>query len=500
MFKFLNSISLRKKLIIMISLFLGFLFITSLVFYFTMAEIKINGPLYKKIIQSKDIIADILPPPEYIIESYLTVMQMQFSTSHETISNLQEKMKNLKKEFEERHSYWNTELQPDKLKKALLENSYRYALDFYSIYENEYLPLLLKNDKEKSYAILTGSLAGKYELHRKEIDNIVIMATERNTQDEESAFSISKKRGLVIIILLILAVVGCGGFSLFMISSIRSFVHQLQNASNTVSSASTQFVAATRELQNGTNIQNDSVHSIKASIQEMSVSIQEVSASSFNAYQTSISTRDQANAGLNVVKSVNSGMNEINAAMDDVSIKISELVESSKEIGKIVRAITNISEQTNLLALNAAIEAARAGDYGRGFAVVADEVRNLADRSNKSAMEIADIIGRIQSGMSNASDSMLRSSTSAKNGIKFAEELDVSFHKIRETIDVASSGIEEIVAAITEQATAGTAIASTVEQVSDVVNKTASSSAQLVTQGEHLLQITNTLNDLCGKL
>lgn len=500
MLKFLNNMSLRKKILILSATFFFFLFFISLFFYLTLSELKVNGPIYKNIVQSKDIIADILPPPEYIIESYLTVMQMQFSNSRDSLAALQEKMRNLKKEFETRHAYWNTELQPDKIKKILTENSYRQAIDFYTIYETEYLPLILKNEKDKSLNVLISSLAPKYELHRKEIDTLVGLAIERNQQDEKKAEIISDRMAYLNIAILIIAISASIFLSFYLFKNIRMFAEHLQSASNTVSSATMQFLAATKELQSGVNIQGDSVHSIKASIQEMSVSMQEVSATSLNMQQTSISTRNQAEAGLNVVKSVNSGMNEINAAMDDVSTKIFELTESSKEIGKIVRAITNISEQTNLLALNAAIEAARAGDYGRGFAVVADEVRNLADRSNKSAMEIADIIGRIQSGMSNVSESMHHSSSSAKNGIKFAEELDTSFQKIRETISTATDGIEEMVAAITEQASAGSTISSAIEQVSDVVNKTSASSAQLVTQGEHLTKIANTLNEICGRM
>jgi methyl-accepting chemotaxis protein len=39
-------------------------------------EVQVNGPLYQRIVEGKDIVADILPPPEYIIESYLVVLQM----------------------------------------------------------------------------------------------------------------------------------------------------------------------------------------------------------------------------------------------------------------------------------------------------------------------------------------------------------------------------------------------------------------------------------------
>lgn len=40
-----------------------------------LSELKVNGPVYQRIIQGKDLIADILPPPEYIIESYLVSLQ-----------------------------------------------------------------------------------------------------------------------------------------------------------------------------------------------------------------------------------------------------------------------------------------------------------------------------------------------------------------------------------------------------------------------------------------
>jgi len=67
--------------------------------------VQVNGPIYKSIIYGKDAVADVLPPPLYIIESYLTACQLSDVDDPARIEELQATMTRLRTEFEDRRQY-----------------------------------------------------------------------------------------------------------------------------------------------------------------------------------------------------------------------------------------------------------------------------------------------------------------------------------------------------------------------------------------------------------
>ncbi|WP_457592543.1 methyl-accepting chemotaxis protein [Hydrogenimonas sp.] len=87
----------------------------------------------------------------------------------------------------------------------------------------------------------------------------------------------------------------------------------------------------------------------------------------------------------------------------ELADRLNLLLTSVQDVKSVLQVIEDIADQTNLLALNAAIEAARAGEHGRGFAVVADEVRKLAERTQKSILEINTTVNTIVQAVADAS-------------------------------------------------------------------------------------------------
>src|ERR1044072_9422684 len=68
--------------------------------HFAFQYVKVGGPLYDRIKLGNDLIADILPPPEYVIEAYLeATLALRDPT---TLAEHRERLVQLKKDYDER--------------------------------------------------------------------------------------------------------------------------------------------------------------------------------------------------------------------------------------------------------------------------------------------------------------------------------------------------------------------------------------------------------------
>src|SRR5437762_2844064 len=186
--------------------------------------------------------------------------------------------------------------------------------------------------------------------------------------------------------------------------------------------------------------------------------------------------------------------------LDQVSRAAGTLELSSREIGKLVDAITRIASQTDLLALNAAIEAARAGQHGLGFRVVADEVRKLAEQSARSAEEVRvrvrqtqDQIGQVIAAMDEG-----RRTAQGVGAVSAAarQALDAIFGDLNATVKFASAfagetegqtqRIREVVRRMEEVAGITETAAQGAEQTSAATEQQIASLGELTMTSQHL--------------
>ncbi|MBC7905342.1 MAG: HAMP domain-containing protein [Rhodospirillaceae bacterium] len=151
-----------------------------------LTELKVGGPLYERIVLGKDLVADILPPPEYIIESYLETSLALIDPA--SVDSRRKRLVQLKTEYDDRHKFWIGSTLPNALRDKLVETSHAQVLRFFNEAEGKFLPALTAGDMDAaraSYATLTAA----YGAHRAVIDEIVTGANAMNTATEIEAAS-----------------------------------------------------------------------------------------------------------------------------------------------------------------------------------------------------------------------------------------------------------------------------------------------------------------------
>ncbi len=151
---------------------------------YALQQLRIGGPLYTQIKLGNDLVADILPPPEYVLEAYLEATLAVRDPS--TVTARRDRLVQLHKDYDERREYWIKSDLEQSLKSKLTKASDTEVQRFWTIIEQEMLPALEKKNAgaaETAYA----KLAPAYAAHRAIIDDIVKQTNDENAALETTA-------------------------------------------------------------------------------------------------------------------------------------------------------------------------------------------------------------------------------------------------------------------------------------------------------------------------
>ena len=233
--------------------------------------------------------------------------------------------------------------------------------------------------------------------------------------------------------------------------SFNRFIIKVRNIVGLVLESSEMLVSETQIIFDQTQLSRKGMHQQQQEIEQVVTDmdtvangVDQVAKHATSAADAAAQAKQRADKGSKVVRGSIDDIRSLATEITTASDALLQVNSDVENIDSVLSVLREIAEQTNLLALNAAIEAARAGEYGRGFAVVADEVRNLSKRSNEQALEIQQIIEKLQGNTRYAVGVMENSQSAA---VKSADQIDdagVALDEIAQSVELISTLSEDI--------------------------------------------------------
>lgn len=216
--KKLLALKLKTQLSILLSVMVAGFIVAGIFADNAFNKVLVGGSVYDQVISNKDLGADILPPPAYLVESWQIALEM-VADKKEPLAPLIKKSNQLAKDFTERTKHWDQSISDPTMHAVMTKQLQPFGEQFLKIRDQKFIPAVKSGDDIRIAQALS-ELKTAYKKHRSAVDELVTLAAEDAAKVEASVPAQITSARITSLTLGLIAI----GFTLFGIFTVVNLV------------------------------------------------------------------------------------------------------------------------------------------------------------------------------------------------------------------------------------------------------------------------------------
>jgi methyl-accepting chemotaxis protein len=163
---------------------------------FALEHVRIGGAAYNEIEGGKDLTADLLPPPLFLVEAHLMVQEIEADPT--ILPQARKSLAEMHKSYEERLAFWRTQPVEPEIKAILTGASAKAADQFWAELEQSYIPAIAAGDRAAAAAAAIAIDHAYAAQHAAIIDMVPLLNAEGQRIEAVSAREVAFNRALLL--------------------------------------------------------------------------------------------------------------------------------------------------------------------------------------------------------------------------------------------------------------------------------------------------------------